>query len=480
MRRETYLQRIERVVPGCAPGLSRAMTRRAWMQAAAAGAFAASASGWLPDLARAADDATGAAANNGKRRQCLLLWMVGGPTQTDTFDMKPGHANGGEFKEMETNAPGLRFSEHLPKLAQHADKLAVIRSLSTKEGDHGRGTYLMRTGRQPMGPVRYPTIGAAVAKELKAKATSPTPGDDIEAIPGFVSISPYRAFNQAAFGPGFLGPKFAPLTVGATDALQAAAAPDADSYAELKVDDLLPPAGVSAKQIENRLRIWRSLQDNFLATHNAAAPKAHDTVYRRAVKLMNSQAAQAFDLTGEPDAVREAYGRGRFGQGCLMARRLLEAGVGFVEVSLGTIAGNAIGWDTHVNNFAAVKQLSAELDAGWATLMSELAERGLLENTTILWMGEFGRTPNINPSGGRDHFPAAWTCVLGGGGIRGGQAYGKTSADGMTVEENKVDVPDVLATLCRAIGIDPATENISEQGRPIKIAEGTPIEAVLA
>jgi hypothetical protein len=408
--------------------------------------------------------------------------MVGGPTQTDTFDMKPGHANGGEFQETATNIPGLRFSEHLPKLAQHADKLAVIRSLSTKEGDHGRGTYLMRTGRQPMGPIRYPTIGASVSKQLRAEtASEPSPAaDEIEAIPAFVSISPYRAFNQAAFGPGFLGPKFAPLTVGATDALQAAEAPAGQSYAELKVDDLLPPAGVSAKQIENRLRIWRSLQDNFLATHKASAPIAHDTVYRRAVKLMNSDAARAFDLTEEPDKVREAYGRGRFGQGCLMARRLFESGVNFVEVSLGMIAGNSIGWDTHLNNFPAVKTLSAELDAGWATLMSELADRGMLESTTIIWMGEFGRTPNINASAGRDHFPNAWSCVLAGGGIKGGQAYGKTTADGMEVDENKVDVPDVLATLCRALGVDPESENVSEQGRPIKIADGKPIDALLA
>lgn len=450
------------------------ISRRAWLQAAAAGAFATSASGWLPALARAAQ----ASPASGKRRQCVLLWMVGGPSQTDTFDMKPGHANGGEFKETATSAPGLRFSEHLPKLAQQADKLAVIRSLSTKEGDHGRGTYLMRTGRQPMGPVRYPTIGSAVSKELRAGQA--TADDEVEAAPGFVSISPYRAFNQAAYGPGFLGPRYAPLTVGATDALQAAQAPAAQSYAELKVDDLLPPAGVTAQQLENRLRIWRSLQDSFLATHQGAAPLAHDTVYRRAVKLMNSQAAKAFDLSEEPDKVREAYGRGRFGQGCLMARRLLEAGVGFVEVSLGMIAGNAIGWDTHAGNFPAVKQLSSELDSGWATLMSELADRGMLETTTILWMGEFGRTPNINASAGRDHFPAAWSCVLAGGGIRGGQAFGKTSDDGMEVAENKVDVPDVLATLCRAVGIDPATENISEQGRPIKIAEGKPIEAILS
>src|SRR4029079_18771775 len=192
-----------------------------------------------------------------------------------------------------------------------------------------------------------------------------------------------------------------------------------------------------------------------------------------------SEAAQAFDLAEESDKVKDTYGRGQFGQGCLMARRLIERGVPFIEIALRG-SGGVLGWDTHQQNFDRVKTLSAELDAGWATLMIELQDRGLLESTTIIWLGEFGRTPTINPNGGRDHFPRTWTTVLAGGGIAGGQAYGRTSADGSTVEENQVDVPDVLATLCRALGIDPATQNISDLGRPIKIADGKPIEALLA
>jgi uncharacterized protein (DUF1501 family) len=160
-----------------------------------------------------------------------------------------------------------------------------------------------------------------------------------------------------------------------------------------------------------------------------------------------------------------------------MARRLIECGVPFVEVSLG---GAGLGWDTHANNFETVKNLSGELDSGWSTLMKELEERGLLESTTLIWMGEFGRTPKINGNKGRDHFPAVSTCVLSGGGIKGGQAYGRTSADGMTVEENKTEIGDVLATLCRALGIDHRRQNISEQGRPIRVAEGKPIEEILA
>ncbi|MEX2174146.1 MAG: DUF1501 domain-containing protein [Pirellulaceae bacterium] len=439
--------------------------RRQWMQAASVGLLGTSASGWFPALAGEL------AADPQRRRHCILLWMTGGPTQTDTFDMKPGHANGGEFKEVATKSPGLRFSEHLPKLGEMAERMAVVRGLSTKEGDHGRGTFVVRTGQKPQGPIQYPAIGSSLSKAL---------GRDDDAVPHYVSISPYRAFNQAAFGPGFLGPRYAPLTVGATDGFQAQAPAAAGSYAELKVDDLAPSAGVEPEQFATRLELWRSLQSEFLATHRGASPVAHQTVYDRALRLMNSSAAKAFDLAEETASVRDAYGPGRFGQGCLMARRLIERGVSFVEVTLGSVGNDIFGWDTHLNNFAAVKTLSAELDAGWGTLMKELAERDLLDSTTILWIGEFGRTPKINPQGGRDHFPAAWSCVFAGGGIQGGQAFGKTSESGEEVTDGKVDVPDVLATLCAAVGVDPGTQNVSEQGRPLKLAEGKAITQVLS
>jgi uncharacterized protein (DUF1501 family) len=438
-------------------------SRRQWLKAASLGLLGYSASGWFPALADAL------ATDPKRRRHCILLWMTGGPTQTDTFDMKPGHANGGQFKEVATKVPGLRFSEHLPKLGEMSDRLAIVRSLSTKEGDHGRGTYVVRTGQKPLGPIQYPTIGSSLSKALARE-------DD--AVPHYVSISPYRAFNQAAYSPGFLGPRYAALTVGATDGVRAAAAQAAGGYAELKVDDLTP--GVERSQFAGRVDLWRTLESQFVATHRGHSPAAHQTVYERALKLMDSSAAKAFDLTEEPTAVRDAYGRGRFGQGCLMARRLVESGVSFVEVTLGALAENTFGWDTHQNNFRAVKSLSDELDAGWGTLMKELGERGLLETTTILWIGEFGRTPTINMQGGRDHFPAAWTCVFAGGGIKGGQAYGKTSESGDEVVEGKVDIPDILATLSAAVGVDPEEKNISEQGRPIRIADGTPIRKILA
>ncbi len=436
------------------------INRREWIRHTAAAMLGVTSSGWLAPMAHAL------AANPKRKRHCVLLWMAGGPSQMDTFDMKPGHANGGEFQEQPTSVPGLRISEHLPGLAEHADHLAVIRSLSTKEGDHGRGTYLMRTGQRPGSPVKYPTIGSSLSKAL---------GDEMAPLPNYVAINPNIAFSADAFGPGFLGPKYSAATVAGNDA-----PPNQDGdepgFAQLRVDNLTLPPGVTPDRAAKRQQLWDSLQQDFLATRPVAPVLAHDTIYRRAVRTMNSKEAEAFDLSQEPNEIREAYGRGSFGQGCLIARRLIEHGVPFVEVTLG---GNGLGWDTHQNNFQTVRNLSEQLDAGWSTLMTELIDRDLLIDTTILWMGEFGRTPKINDQSGRDHFPNAWSCVFAGGGIQGGQAYGKTSKDGTEVEEGKVDVGDILATLCKAVGVDPETENLSRLERPIKIAEGTPIDDIL-
>lgn len=438
------------------------VSRRRFLSSLAVGTGGLSASGWFPLLANQLAD------NPQRRRHCILLWMSGGPSQTDTFDLKPQHENGGEFSEIQTAAPGLRFSEHLPKLATMADHLAVLRGVSTKEGDHGRGTYLMRTGHKPMGPVQHPSIGSSLANHLSS-------GD--RTLPNYVSIGSYRAFNQDAFGPGFLGPRYAPLFVGAAD-IPGAMANGGNGFPELKVQSLDRPSQITEVRMNRRLDMWKRLQTNFLAKHQAGAAATHATVYEGAVRLMNSEDATAFDLGQEPDELREQYGRTVFGQGCLMARRLIERGVGFVEVSLGTSAGG-VGWDTHSDNFNAVRQLSADLDAGWGTLMRDLDERGLLESTTILWMGEFGRTPRINGNTGRDHFPAAWSTVLAGGGISGGGAYGATSADGTSVVDGKIGVQDLLSTLCNALGVGDAS-NMSPSGRPMPIAEGTPIEEVLA
>ncbi len=438
--------------------------RRRMLQSFSLGMLGASCSGWLPALA--AD----VAADPRRKRQCILLWMAGGPSQMDTWDMKPDHENGGEFKEILTKVPGLRFSEHLPKLAKQADRLAVIRSLTTKEGDHSRGAHLVRTGHPPMGGVAYPSVACALSKEL---ANSSIP------LPNYVSVSPPEQLNPAAFGPGFLGSRYAPAIVGGgANALAAnPAASWATGVSELKLDNIEAPAGVEPGQTAHRMEIWKSLESKFLTGRAAGSFEAHHAVYEKASDLMKPEVRAAFNLTDESAKTRAKYGSGLFGQGCLLARRLVERGVPFVEVCLG---GGGLAWDTHQDNFKQVAKLSEELDAGWATLMHELADRGLLETTTIVWMGEFGRTPQINGNAGRDHFPAAWSCVLGGGGIKGGQAYGTTSADGTKVEENEATIGDVLATLCSALGVPPDSENTAPGGRPIKIAEGTPIADILA
>lgn len=423
--------------------------------------------------------ATALAAEQTRKRHCILLWMAGGPSQLDTFDLKPDHENGGEFQEIATAVPGLRISEHLPGLAAMTKHMAVVRSLSTKEGDHGRGTYLMRTGHAPGTPVKYPTIGSSISKEL-GELSSP--------LPNYVAINQNTPFGPEAFSPGFLGPQFASATVNATPPANNNPGNNPDSgegqreetgatpaFAQMRVENLKAP-GVSEARVRRRLQLWEQMQEDFLATRPVAPAIAHHTIYQQAVRTMNSAEVEAFDLSAEPTEIREAYGRGTFGQGCLVARRLVERGVPFVEVSLGA---DGIGWDTHANNFETVKSLSQQLDHGWSTLMRELDQIGLLQDTTILWMGEFGRTPKINDQGGRDHFPNAWSCAFAGGGILGGQAYGATTDDGMEVKDNKVEVGDVLATLCSAVGIDPETENVSPLGRPHKIAEGTPIREIL-
>src|SRR5262249_47017350 len=205
------------------------------------------------------------------------------------------------------------------------------------------------------------------------------------------------------------------------------------------------------------------------------SPGSHQVAIDRAVALMRSKGIRAFNLGEEAAALRDAYGRNPFGQGCLLARRLVERGVPFVEVTLtGAEGANALGWDTHQQNFEAVKKLSAVLDAGWSTLMEDLKNRGLLDTTLVVWMGEFGRTPKINGFAGRDHFPTAWTTVLGGGGIAGGQVVGRTTDDGMRVDDRAVSVPDFIATVCLALGIDPRKQNNSNVGRPIRIADPAP------
>ncbi|QEL14988.1 DUF1501 domain-containing protein [Limnoglobus roseus] len=410
--------------------------------------------GWLSSLAATAAD------HPERKRACIVLWMSGGPTQTDTFDPKPGHANGGPFKAIDTAAAGVRIAEHLPQVATQMKHLAVLRSMATKEGDHGRATLHLRTGNLPQGAIDFPVFGSLVAKE-KTPA-----GSD---LPGFVSVAP-RGLGTAALSAGFLGPQHAPLVVGTAGDTYGD-----DSTGGLQVENLGLPSRVSRHRMDERLTLLSESEADFLTARPGTATASHKTAYERAVRLMKPAAAKAFDLSDEDDKLRDRYGRNRFGQGCLLARRLVARGVPFVEVGLG-------GWDTHDNNFKQVQGLCQTLDPAWATLIADLKDHGLLDTTTVVWMGEFGRTPGINPRQGRDHYPNAWSVVLGGGGIRGGQAVGKTGASGMEVEDRPVAVPDLLATVCHAIGIDPTKQNLSNVNRPIRIVDqaAKPIREVLS
>jgi uncharacterized protein (DUF1501 family) len=444
-------------------------SRRDWFRLAAAGGVGASLSGWLGRLAAAS------AGGARPKSACILLWMTGGPSQTDTFDLKPGHANGGPYKEIATSVPGIRISEHLPKLAAHMQRMALVRSMSTKEADHGRATYLLHTGRVPGSPIQYPAFGAVVAKELAR--------DDAE-LPGFISIAPFRLFNPAAFGAGFLGPSYAPLVVG-EDANygRTQVDPAASVDTALKVRDLAPVSDLSAQRGVARGGLLDAMEAGFAADRPGTAAAGHRTAYLRAVNLMQSTGGQAFDLSREPAGLRDAYGRSLFGQGCLLARRLVERGVPFVEVTLNGVPGApGLGWDTHANNFDSVARLSAVLDPAWATLMDDLQARGLLDTTLIVWMGEFGRTPRISGNNGRDHWATGWSTVLAGGAIKGGQVIGDTGPDGMTLKSRPVGVPDLLATVGLALGLDIRRQNNSNVGRPIRLVEPTaqPMQELLA
>jgi hypothetical protein len=439
-------------------------SRRDWLRLTTAWTFGAFASGWLPRHAASAE------VPPKRKRSCILLWMSGGPSQIDTFDPKPGQATGGPLAAIQTAIPGIQVTELLPTIAGQMKHLAVIRSMSTKEGDHGRATYHLRTGYVQQEPVQYPTLGSLVSKEL---------GDEGAELPGFVSIASRRGLNDGGFGAGFLGATFAPLLIGNSDADPYVPTP---SEQALAVPDLTPGAAVRPAQASARLRLLEEQNQGFTNRYPGPATSGVDAAYLRAIRLMKSSARTAFDLHQEPDRVRDAYGRNLFGQGCLLARRLVEQGVPFVEVHLGRVPGAFAGWDTHAQNFESLKALCGVLDPAWGSLMADLKDRGLLETTTVLWMGEFGRTPRINGGNGRDHYPNAWSAVLGGGGVKGGQVLGRTSNDGATVEEHPVGVPDLLATVCSLLGIDPTKKNQSNIGRPIPIVDrgGKPIREVLA
>jgi len=405
-------------------------TRRRFMQLAAAGVGTATFSGWMKVLANHA----AAGAPPTKAKSCILLWMDGGASHKDTLDLKPQSKGAGEFKPIQTSVPGIEISEHLPKIAGQMHHGVLVRGMSSREGAHARAKYNLHTGyREGQGGLVYPSIGAIVACEV---------GKPEASVPAFVSI------GGRSFGSGFLGPKYQPLLV--TDAARG-------------VEDL--KSLVSESQFNNRLGLLEQMEKGFQQEYGVGTIGDHKTTYERAVKLMNSKEAKAFDLAQEPTASKAKYGSGKFGEGVLMARRLVEVGVPFIEVGLG-------GGDTHQDNFNRVKNLSGQIDTPIAALITDLKERGLLDSTLIVWMGDFGRTPNINARGaqpGRDHYPKAWSLAMWGGGIKGGRVVGKTDAEGATVVENKVGTPDFLATVCELMGVDHTKKNETPTGRPVDI-----------
>ncbi len=424
------------------------LNRRGWFRSVAIGVGAGSLSGWL--------DAFAADTSSDPRRvkSVILLWMNGGPATIDLWDLKPGHGNGGPSREIDTATSGIRISEHLPKLARRTNDMVLIRSMTSKEGDHGRATHFVKTGYAPQGAIRFPTLGSLLTSELGEPAD----------LPGFVSIAPERV--ALTVGGGFLGPRFAPLAIGETRNLPVNEA--------LKVPDLQRPADASESSQLDRLALLRGLERRFEPGKDSLVAESMRAATNRAVRLMHPAAAGAFRLEEEADLLRDAYGRNVFGQGCLLARRLVERGVACVEVTLD-------GWDTHQNNFEQVRGLAGTLDNAFATLLGDLESRGLLDSTLIVCQGEFGRTPKINEGGGRDHWPRSWASVLAGGGIQGGQVVGKTTQDGTDVADRPIRVPDLIATVCKAVGVDPMKQNISNVSRPIRIADPSakPVEEIL-
>jgi hypothetical protein len=427
------------------------LSRREWLRLSAVGAVGVSQCAWFQSLAA---DAT---CSPKRHKSVIMLWMNGGPATIDLWDLKPGHDNGGPFKEIETAAPGVRISEHLPKLARRAKEMAIIRSMATREGDHRRARIVSVTGYTPQGAIQFPALGSLVSHELS------TPNAD---LPGFVNIG---GRDDGELGGGFLGPKFSPFVVGG--GRRAAADGDAD---EIRVPNLDRPDGVGAATYAKRLDLLAGLEKDFDTGKAGPVADTLKAATDRAVRMMRPDAAAAFRLEDEKDTLRDSYGRATFGQGCLLARRLVERGVAFVEVVHD-------GWDTHANNFTSVQRLCGTLDTAFAALLTDLKDRGLLDDTLVVCQGEFGRTPRINGNKGRDHWPASWAAVLAGGGIKGGQAIGKTSKDGTAVESNPTRTADLIATVVKAVGIDPMKQNLSNVSRPIRIADpsGKPIQEVL-
>lgn len=368
-------------------------------------------------------------------KSCIMLWMGGGPSTMDIWDLKPGTNTGGPFRPISTKGD-LQISEHMPLTAKVMDNLSVVRSMSTREADHGRGRYYMHTGYVPNPNIEHPSYGSVIAHELASDH------NELE-IPPFVSV------GGGSVGPGFLGMSWAPFTVSSSGQVRN-----------------LGMKGWGDETLQSRLEMLRLIEGGFVNQNRGPAALDHAKILDKTVKLMTSDQMKAFKVNEEPEAMKELYGNDGFGRGCLLARRLVEAGVPFIEVDLG-------GWDNHQNIFTTLSDNKLPvLDRAMSALVTDLKQRGLLESTTIVWMGEFSRTPRINGNTGRDHWARSWSTVVGGGGINGGIAVGATSSDGTRVETEPYSSEDLMATVCRAMGISLDTTFTSKSGRPMKIANG--------
>lgn len=415
------------------------MTRRHFMQhLAGASALALPAINFTNALAASAGEL------RKKHKACILLWMGGGPSTLDMWDLKPGTNTGGPFTPIATSGDA-QICEHLPMMAKQMHHMAIIRSMSTREADHNRGRYYMHTGYVPSTTVEHPSYGAVIAHELADQVPN------LE-IPPFVSV------GGGSVGPGFLGMTYAPFVVDTNGEVR-----------NLKFD-------IDQSRLEQRLLTLKAVEKSFADQGRGDAPKDHDKILDKTISLMTSQQMAAFKVNTEPKEVQERYGvignaGGRMGgntgfaRGCLMARRLVEAGVPFVEVDFG-------GWDNHANIFNTFETKLPQLDQPMSALIEDLDQRGMLEDTAVIWMGEFSRTPRINGTTGRDHWARAWSVVVGGAGMKGGQAIGATNEDGTEVTTDPYTSEDVMASVLKALGVSLEKSFTSKNNRPMKIANG--------
>lgn len=413
-------------------------SRRDFLRLVGGTAVAAGAMNWTERISLASSDL------RDRGMACILLWMQGGPSQFETFSPKPGHANGGETKTISTSVPGIEIADSFPEVAKVMNDIAIIRSMTSKEGSHPRASFLLHHGYLPMGGVKFPTLGANVSHQI---------GDAACELPSFVRVG---GRGQNAGSGGFLGVDFDPLEI---------------RNPERPPENSRPMS--TADRYTRRLDLLRGMEVDFGAVEGTDIVANHRQLIDNASQMILSPKMEAFDLDRESDKMRDAYGQTPFGSGCLLARRLLEAGVTFVEVM-------SNGWDTHDNNFERTATLAGQVDQPMAQLITDLRERGTLDKTLVIWMGEFGRTPKINARTGRDHYPRAFNVALAGGGIRGGQVIGETDSSGTEVTGRPVTVNDLFQTIYTTLGIDPTHENMSKIGRPIKLVDGgAPVKELL-